>query len=317
MTATVDGLPVRHAREMSRFLWLDLTRRCQLACVHCYNSSGPLGTHGEMTWDDWVRVLDQAADAGVTRVQLIGGEPTLHPDFAGLLTHALSLDLRVEVFSNLVHISERCWEILRSPGVSLATSYYSDVAAEHDAMTGRRSHRRTRANIAKAVALGIPVRAGVIAPSQTRRVQETVADLESLGVGSVGVDRVRAFGRGAEGGEPTPANLCGNCGDGRAAIGPDGQVTPCAIATWMAVGNVRQAPLGSILSGAEMVDARDTIRRAGRMGKDEPQTCYPDQKPCYPANQPCVPKGDIPPACNPDDVECSPGGPLSSCNPRR
>ncbi len=30
----------------TEFLWLDLTRLCTLACVHCYNGSGVDGGHG-------------------------------------------------------------------------------------------------------------------------------------------------------------------------------------------------------------------------------------------------------------------------------
>jgi hypothetical protein len=57
--------------------------------------------------------------------------------------------------------------------VSLATSYYSDLAAEHDKVTGRRgSHARTRANIAQAVARQIPIRAGIIGILDHQRVQQ-------------------------------------------------------------------------------------------------------------------------------------------------
>ncbi|MBO0880190.1 MAG: radical SAM protein [Mycobacterium sp.] len=66
------------ANETS-FLWLEITGRCQLACVHCYADSGPAGTHGSMRRADWLRVMDQAARMGVRMVQFIGGEPTLHP----------------------------------------------------------------------------------------------------------------------------------------------------------------------------------------------------------------------------------------------
>lgn len=41
----------------TRLLWLDLTRRCQLECGHCYNDSGPKGTHGSMEREDWLGVL--------------------------------------------------------------------------------------------------------------------------------------------------------------------------------------------------------------------------------------------------------------------
>ncbi|MEV6496918.1 radical SAM protein [Streptomyces prunicolor] len=111
-------------------MWLDLTRKCQLNCSHCYNESGPQGTHGSMRREDWAKVLDEAAMSGVKNVQFIGGEVTLHPDAPALVAHALALGLKVEVYSNLVHISDEWWSLLQRDGVSLASSYYSDRAKE-------------------------------------------------------------------------------------------------------------------------------------------------------------------------------------------
>ncbi|MGG2465647.1 radical SAM protein [Streptomyces sp. RGM 3693] len=138
MTTTTEVTTAETAT--TRLLWLDLTRKCQLMCAHCYNASGPNGTHGTMTREDWISVLDQAAVHGVRDVQFIGGEPTLHPDFAALVDHALAIGLNVEVYSNLVHIPDDCWKALQRKGVTLATSYYSDDAAQHNALTGRRTH---------------------------------------------------------------------------------------------------------------------------------------------------------------------------------
>lgn len=82
-----------------------------------------------MTRANWVRVLDQAAAMRVEMVQFIGGEPTLHPDLPQLIEHALVHGLDVEVFSNLVHVTDALWEVFARPGVSLATSYYSAIPA--------------------------------------------------------------------------------------------------------------------------------------------------------------------------------------------
>ena len=35
-----------------RFLWLEITGKCQLECTHCYADSGPKGTHGTMATRD-------------------------------------------------------------------------------------------------------------------------------------------------------------------------------------------------------------------------------------------------------------------------
>ncbi|MQS05781.1 radical SAM protein [Streptomyces alkaliphilus] len=319
---TIPEVQPARLGDFPGMLWLDLTRKCQLSCSHCYNESGPRGHHGVMERKDWVRALDQAAESGIERVQFIGGEPTPHPDFSDLLEHSLVRGLRVEVFSNLVHISEGTWELFRRPGVSLATSYYSHRAELHDAMTGRRSHARSRANIERALALGIPLRAGIIGKDE-KQMREAGKELASLGVGAIGFDRVREFGRGAGGVEPDASNLCGRCGDGRAAIGPDGTVSPCVFSAWMGVGNIRNKGLAGILAGASMARANATIREAvdGNRNradmKCQPEQCYPTQQPCYPANPPCQPNGSLPPSCGPNDDECRPGHPSTDCTPRR
>ncbi len=273
----VDSRPLA-----ATFLWLDITRACNLACGHCYNGSGPHGQHGGMEREDWLNVLDQAAVAGVRQVQLIGGEPTMHPDFADLVEHALGVGLLVEVFSNLTHIKPDWWELFQREGVSLATSYYSDDAAEHNAVTGRDSHRKTRANVARAVEMGIALRTGVIHVFPEQRVSGAQADLSSLGVERVGTDRMRHFGR-AQGEHDAcdVTELCGRCGDGVAAIGPNGDVSPCIMSTWMTAGNVRVSPLSAILNGAEMTHLASLIPRTDG-GCDPGAECRPDAYPCQP-----------------------------------
>ena len=76
MTATTEN-PSGTARQTNlNFVWLEITGKCQLECLHCYAESGPGGTHGAMTAANWRRVIDECADLGVEMVQFIGGEPT-------------------------------------------------------------------------------------------------------------------------------------------------------------------------------------------------------------------------------------------------
>jgi hypothetical protein len=63
-------------------------------------------------------------------------------------------------------------------------------------VTGRDSHRKTRANIARAVKLGIPLRTGVIHVLPQQRVNQARAELSSIGIERIGTDRMRHFGRG-------------------------------------------------------------------------------------------------------------------------
>lgn len=120
----------------------------------------------------------------------------------------------MEVFSNLVKVTDRLWEVFGRPGVRLATSYYSPDAAEHEAVTGRRRHDRTLASIRDAVRRGIPLRVGVIRVADGQHVEAAMSELLALGVTEVEVDRQRQVGRGAVTASPGVDQLCGHCADG-------------------------------------------------------------------------------------------------------
>ncbi|MEU8606259.1 radical SAM protein, partial [Streptomyces parvulus] len=121
--------PTRPA--VPEFLELEITGRCQLTCPSlCYAKAGPAEGHGSMTSDDWKVLISEAASIGVGKVQFIGGEPTMHPGFEALVHRALAVGLDVQVYSNLYRVKLEHWALFAHPKVSLATSYYSDLAEE-------------------------------------------------------------------------------------------------------------------------------------------------------------------------------------------
>ncbi|MGK5630365.1 radical SAM protein [Streptomyces sp. URMC 123] len=258
-----------------------------------------------MTVADWKRTIDQFAAMGGRDVQFIGGEPALYPHLPELIAHAHAAKLGIEVFSNMTVIREPLWETFTAYGVKLATSYYSDSAEEHDKVTNLRgSHRKTRANISKAVQLGIPIRGGVVAVRSAQRVNEAVSDLQTIGVGRVGGDRTRKFGRASQGAAPTVNDLCGHCALGQVAVGPAGDVWPCVLGRFITLGNVRTAPLAVVWNSARTVEARAEI--AAAHGLKPAEACTPPQflpscgpcGPCVPSVGHCDPKeaGDEPAA---------------------
>jgi MoaA/NifB/PqqE/SkfB family radical SAM enzyme len=245
------------------FLELEVTGRCQLACVHCYAASGPDGDKGTMTVTDWERVMEQARALGVTTVQFIGGEPTLHPGLPRLLRHALAIGLKADVYSNLVHMTPQLWELFEAGGVSLGTSWYAADPATHARVTGTvGSYWRTRGNIAEALRRGIPVRAGIVAAVPGQDIAAARAELLAMGVTRISSDHARAVGRAGRGREPDRSQLCGRCGDGRAAISPDGDVSPCVLGRFLVAGNVKTAPLAAILATSRRVVYEMTTSRS-------------------------------------------------------
>ncbi|HVV22899.1 MAG TPA: radical SAM protein [Pseudonocardiaceae bacterium] len=281
-----EGWRAMRADGRITHLVLELTGRCQMRCRHCFADSSPRGGHGRMADADWRRVLTSAAESGVGRVQFIGGEPTLHPACADLLEFALELGFGVEVFTNLVRVSARWWELFQRSGVSVATSYYSASATTHDMFTGLAgSHARTRANIAEAVRRGVGIRVSVVDIGDAESAR---ADLRTLGVHHIKTGRIRQIGRAAPAGrKPSMADLCGRCAQGQAAIDPDGNVLPCVMARWIRIGNVCRTSLAEILASPRMAAVENEFHAAFDMAGGDGEGCSPDpQASCPPIGRP-------------------------------
>lgn len=308
------------------FAWLEITGKCQEQCIHCYADSSPHGTHGAMTEADWLQSINQVQELGGRMVQFIGGEPTLHPSLPTFIDHSLEAGMEVEVYSNLTHVSEKMWQTLSQTGVSLATSYYSRDAGEHDRITQLRgSHKKTRQNIIKALEYGIPLRAGIIGVMEEQQVEAAHEELRNLGVEHIGVDYLRQVGRGIREQTPSVDQLCGHCGDEKIAILANGDVQPCVFSRWgeFTVGNVLEQPLGDVLRSYRAVKALRSLNNAfAESGHKGCNPCRPECQPSCPpsAGKPCPPECSprcLPPkksgdsstairmSCPPDDV-CNP-----------
>ncbi|NEA63906.1 radical SAM protein [Streptomyces sp. SID12488] len=264
-------------------LELEITGKCQLTCTHCLSESSPQATHGVMTPADWRAVILDAAALGIRTIQLIGGEPTVHPQWRTFADLALTLGLHVEIYSNLFYVREEWWDLFTREGVTLATSYYSDDPEEHDRITGRTgSYVRTRCNVREAINRGVTLRAGIVDILPGQRVAEARAELESMGVQRINTDRVRAVGRAAlPGWKPTLDEMCGRCTRGRAAILPNGDLAGCVLSRDFPAGNVRETRLAELLGGKAWAQLGASIPMPVRnaCGPDDSNDCDPASTP--------------------------------------
>src|SRR5437867_1446863 len=82
------GAQVPRTSEGVQFLWLELTNRCNLQCVHCYAESSPFtGDDDLLAPGDYHDILANAAELGCKQVQFIGGEPTLNRQLPEFICH--------------------------------------------------------------------------------------------------------------------------------------------------------------------------------------------------------------------------------------
>jgi MoaA/NifB/PqqE/SkfB family radical SAM enzyme len=292
------------------FLWLEITSKCNLECVHCYADSGPQEQlFGGMNAEDWLEILREAAELGCRQVQFIGGEPTLHPGLPRMIRVAREAGYEfIEVYTNATHITDELLRVFVDEGVHLAVSFYSDVPAVHDAITTRRgSFQRTVANLQKLVSAGLPVRAGIIETEQNRGHGERARRfLEGIGITDAKVDGQRGIGRGAtveiDTRERQMAELCGECWKGKLCVTSAGAVYPCVFSRFEQVGAASDG-IAALVDGDALSSFRRELREysaASRGTNDELASCNPDRcSPCTPGSW----KDEKPPRCSP---ECSP-----------
>lgn len=97
---------------------LNLTRRCNLKCIHCYAGSGETAAQDELSTVELLRVLDDLAEFGCPVVLFSGGEPLLHPDIVMLAQHAVASGMRAVISSNGTLITPEKAAELASAGLS-------------------------------------------------------------------------------------------------------------------------------------------------------------------------------------------------------
>ncbi|GII90449.1 SPASM domain-containing protein [Sinosporangium siamense] len=195
----------------------------------------------------------------------------------------------MEVYSHLAHLPDRLLEVFALPGVRIACSFYSDDESEHRQITGRDTLKSTQENIVRVLDRSIPLRIGMVHILEGQRIEQAKDLLTTMGVTEIGVDRLRLLGR-PQRKAPEITELCGACGLRSAAVLPNGEVTPCPLARWMAVGDVRELGLRNALD--RMRPAADKIAAALQeirmCGPHNDGQCYPCEPSCNPGCDPGV-----------------------------
>jgi len=265
-------------RDGYHMLWIELTSRCNLRCVHCYASCGP--ERGERLETDTVRaVLDDAGRLGFRFVQFTGGEPTLHQDLLGLVAHARSCGLEVELFTNAQLLTRSLIGTLLRHDVRFAVSLYGHRPEVHEAVTRTEgSFERTVQGIRWLREAGARMRVAVVLMEQNCAfAAESLAFAQEISAGNARAGAVREMGRGAFDDRSIiaadavahhpSAGPRGTYTTGKACVTPDGTVLPCIFTRWLTLGRVgRDGGLCEIL-------ARPKLVRAGSASVDKSLAC--------------------------------------------
>ncbi len=122
-------------------LAINLTRRCNLACEHCYLDADTLqnGSPDELSRAEICRLLDDIASRNnEIMVVLTGGEPLIRPDLELLINHGSHLGLSMVVGTNGVMLTDKRVQSLKLAGaLGMGISVDSLDPQQHDQFRGR------------------------------------------------------------------------------------------------------------------------------------------------------------------------------------
>lgn len=117
---------------------LHLVAHCNMRCRYCYARFYEERAQPQLATEQIIDVLGDLAACGVRRVTFAGGEPTLHPDLARLLSEASALGLVTSVVTNASRI-DRAWLSEHGPHLRWLTLSIDSVKPEGVIELGRRT----------------------------------------------------------------------------------------------------------------------------------------------------------------------------------
>lgn len=188
-------------RTADRHALLEITRRCNLSCQHCFVSAGkPLDS--EMSLHAWKVAIDDLLKAGFSAFTLSGGEPLLEPE----KTFSIAEQVRdfdpqhqTYLFSNLSLLDEKMLPRIKQAFSGVMTSLDGDEAAHNQLRRSKSSYKTVLEKIRILTDWEIPVGLqSMITPRNEHSVEHVAQVAEELGVATIRFSFSDYIGRSIE-----------------------------------------------------------------------------------------------------------------------
>jgi 12,18-didecarboxysiroheme deacetylase len=159
----------RHSKELPSHLlqfsadkkpvvvW-NVTRRCNLKCVHCYAQADAAAAPDELTHAEGLALLDDLKTFGVPVVLFSGGEPLMRPDLFELVSHTVALGMRAVISTNGTLITREVALRLKDLGLSYVGISLDGIEPTHDRFRGKKgSFAAAMAGVRRCQEVGLKV----------------------------------------------------------------------------------------------------------------------------------------------------------------
>ena len=128
---------IRQAASAGRLLSMEieLSRRCNFRCSYCYVPHES-ELRNELRREEIEDVILQAKALGARKIILLGGEPSIYPELAGIIDFLGEQGLEIEMFTNGSGVDDRLAALLARHRVRVVLKMNSRDAAVQDRLAG-------------------------------------------------------------------------------------------------------------------------------------------------------------------------------------
>lgn len=194
-----NKLPQKHdGQGPAQPLWLlaELTYACPLQCPYCSNPTEMALIRGELSTEDWLRVLREARAMGAAQLGFSGGEPLARRDFEVLVAEAHALGYYTNLITSGMGLDDTRLARLKDAGMDhIQISFQAANAQLNNFIGGTDTFEKKKA-VARAIkAHGYPMVLNVVLHRYNiDTIDEILAMAESLDADYVELANTQYYG---------------------------------------------------------------------------------------------------------------------------
>lgn len=114
----------------------NMTRRCNLKCIHCYSSSRNIPYRDELTTEEGKALIADLAAFGSPVILFSGGEPLIRKDLPELAQYAVDRGMRAVISTNGTLLTPERIRVFREIGLSYIGVSLDGLQETHDFFRG-------------------------------------------------------------------------------------------------------------------------------------------------------------------------------------
>jgi len=123
--------------HVPRLIFWELTKECNLRCLHCRAEAESSSFEGELSLEEVLRIIDEIASHYRPILVLTGGEPLYRKDIYRIASHARERGLKAALATNGTLIDAGAAAMIRDSGIQrVSISIDGGDAASHDGFRG-------------------------------------------------------------------------------------------------------------------------------------------------------------------------------------